>query len=174
MKRQDKVALTRELSERLARSTMVLVSELRGVSAVEANELRKRIREARGELKIAKNTLIARAIEGGPYEPVRSQLGGPVALIFCFGDPASVAKVVTASKELAERFRLRGGVMGGRPLSVQEIEELANLPPKEVIMARLLGLLTAPATRLVRVLSEPGNALARLLDAIGKKQGANA
>jgi large subunit ribosomal protein L10 len=174
MKKQEKLALTQELAERAARSTMVLVSEYRGVSVGEANELRRRLRAANSELKVAKNTLIARAIAETDYAALREKLGGQVALIFCFDDPAVVAKVVTSFNELGERFRLRGGVIGGKPLDAQAVEEIANLPPKPVLMARLLGALLAPATHLVRVLNEPGSALARLIDAIGKKQAAGA
>jgi large subunit ribosomal protein L10 len=174
MKKQDKVALMRQLAERAARSSMVLVSEYRGLSVNEANELRKRIRAARGELKVAKNTLIARAMSEGAFAALREQLGGPVGLVFCFDDPAAVTKAVISFKELGERFRLRGGVLGGKPLDARALEELANLPPKPVLMARLLGVLQAPAARLVRVLNEPGSALARLIDAVGKKQAASA
>jgi len=173
MNRQDKVVLTRELAQRAARSTMVLVAEFRGISVAEANELRRRLRAASGELKVAKNTLIARALGEGPFAALRDQLGGPVGLVFCFDDPAVTAKAVTSFRELGERFRVRGGVIGGKPLSPQEIEELANLPPIPVLMARLLGVLQAPATRLVRVLNEPGSALARLIDAIGKRHAAD-
>jgi large subunit ribosomal protein L10 len=153
---------------------MVLVSEFRGISVSEANELRRRLRAASGELKIAKNTLIARAVGDGAFAALRDQLGGPVGLVFCFDDPAVVAKAVTSFRELGERFRLRGGVIGGKALDARAIEELANLPPKPVLMARLLGVLQAPAARLVRVLNEPGSAMARLVDALGKKQAASA
>ncbi len=72
-------------------------------------------------------------------------------------------------RELGDRFKIRGGVLEGKPLTAAEISALASLPPREVLLAQLLGLLRAPATRLVRVLNEPGSALARLLDAVGKK-----
>jgi len=73
-------------------------------------------------------------------------------------------------REFGERFKIRGGVLEGKPLTAQDISALATLPPREVILAQLLGLLQAPATRLARLLNEPGSALARLLDAAGKKQ----
>ena len=74
-------------------------------------------------------------------------------------------------KELGEKFKIRGGVLDGKPITAEEIQALAALPPREVIFAQLLGLLQAPATQLVRLLNEPGSALARVLDAIGKKNG---
>jgi large subunit ribosomal protein L10 len=92
-------------------------------------------------------------------------------LILSFEDPIAVAKTVTSFKEAGEKFKVRGGVLEGKPLTREEIQELANMPPKEVVMAQLLGLLQAPASALVRLLNEPGSALARVIDAIGKKNG---
>jgi large subunit ribosomal protein L10 len=96
-------------------------------------------------------------------------LGGPVGLIFCFEDPIAVAKTVTSFREAGDRFKVRGGVLEGKPLSREEVVELANMPPREVVLAQLLGVLQAPASHLVRLLNEPGSALARVIDAIGKK-----
>jgi large subunit ribosomal protein L10 len=94
-----------------------------------------------------------------------------VGLILSFADPVELAKTVTGMRELGEKFKLRGGVLDGKPLSGEEIQALAALPPLEVIQAQLLGLIMAPATQLVRLLNEPGSGLARLIDAIGKKNG---
>ena len=99
------------------------------------------------------------------------QLGGPVGLILSFADPVELVKTVTGMRELGEKFKVRGGVLDGKPLSGEEVQALAALPPREVILAQLLGLLMAPATQVVRLLNEPGSALARLVDAIGKKNG---
>ena len=95
-------------------------------------------------------------------------------MILSFEDPVAVAKSVTSYKELGDKFKLRGGVLDGKPLTIEEIQALASMPPKEVVLAQLLGLLQAPATRLVRLLNEPGSALARVIDAIGKKKGESA
>jgi large subunit ribosomal protein L10 len=77
---------------------------------------------------------------------------------------------IRSFRDLGDKFRLRGGVLDGKPLTPEEITALAALPPREVIMAQLLGLLQAPATRLARLLNEPGSAVARVLDAISKRQ----
>jgi large subunit ribosomal protein L10 len=122
-------------------------------------------------LRVAKNTLVKLAIRDTRFAGLDSQLGGPVGLILSFEDPIAVAKTVTSFKEAGEKFKVRGGVLEGKPLTREEIQELANMPPKEVVMAQLLGLLQAPASALVRLLNEPGSALARVIDAIGKKNG---
>ena len=105
---------------------------------------------------------------------LEAKLGGPVGLILSYADPVELAKTVSSFKELGERFKIRGGVLDGKPLTAAEIQALASLPPSEVILAQLLGLLQAPATQLARLLNEPGSALARVLDAIGKKKGESA
>ena len=174
MKRAEKTDTVADLSSRFNRASMALVSEYKGMTAAESSELRRRLRAVRGELRVAKNTLVRRAIRDTNFAGLDGQLGGPVGVIFCFEDPIAVAKTVTSFKEAGEKFKLRGGVLDGKPLSREEIQDLATMPPKEVVMAQLLGLLQAPASALVRLLNEPGSALARVIDAIGKKNGESA
>jgi large subunit ribosomal protein L10 len=169
MKKAEKTDLVSDLSQRFGRASMALVSEYKGMTAAESTELRSRLRAVRGELRVAKNTLVRRAISDTKFAALDSQLGGPVGLILSFEDPIIVARTVTSFKEAGDRFKLRGGVLEGKPLTREEIQELANMPPKEVVMARLLGLIQAPASALVRLLNEPGSGVARLVDAIAKK-----
>jgi ribosomal protein L10 len=174
MRKEQKSAVVENLAERFKRANMALVSEHRGMTAAESTEMRRRLRAARGELRVAKNTLIRRAIQGTSFAPLEDKLGGPVGVILSFEDPVALAKAVTSFRELGEKFKLRGGVLDGRPLTSQEIQALAAMPPKEVVFAQLLGLIQAPATRLARLLNEPASALARVIDAIGKKKGETA
>lgn len=171
MKRTEKSTVIAQLAGQFGRATMALVSEYHGLTAGESTELRRRVRAAEGEVRVAKNTLVRRVIKDTAFAALDQQLGGPVVLIFCYGDPVAAAKTVTALRDLGDKFRLRGGVLGGKALSSEELQALATLPPIEVIRAQLLGLFKAPATRLVRLLNEPGSALARLIDAIGRKAG---
>jgi large subunit ribosomal protein L10 len=171
MRKEQKTALVGEIAEGLGRASIALVSEYRGMTAGEATEVRRRLRAVRGELRVAKNTLIRRAIKDTAFTALDDKLGGPVGLILSFADPVELAKTVTGMRELGDRFKLRGGVLDGKPLTGEEIQALAALPPREVILAQLLGLIMAPATQVVRLLNEPGSALARVVDAIGKKNG---
>jgi large subunit ribosomal protein L10 len=174
MRKEQKTALVGEIAEHLGRASIALVSEYRGMTAGEATEVRRRLRAVRGELRVAKNTLIRRAIKDTAFALLDDKLGGPVGLILSFADPIELAKTVTGMRELGDKFKLRGGVLDGKPLSGEEIQALAALPPREAILAQLLGLIMAPATQVVRLLNEPGSALARVVDAIGKKNGAAA
>jgi large subunit ribosomal protein L10 len=171
MRKEQKTALVGEIAEGLGRASIALVSEYRGMKAGEATEVRRRLRAVRGELRVAKNTLIRRAIKDTAFTALDDKLGGPVGLILSFADPVELAKTVTGMRELGDKFKLRGGVLDGKPLTGEEIQALAALPPREVVLAQLLGLIMAPATQLVRLLNEPGSALARVVDAIGKKNG---
>jgi large subunit ribosomal protein L10 len=171
MRKEQKTALVAEITEGLGRASIALVSEYRGITAGEATEVRRKIRAVQGELRVAKNTLIRRAVKDTAYSMLDDQLGGPVGLILSFADPVELAKTVTGMRELGEKFKVRGGVLDGKPLTAEEIQALAALPPREVVLGQLLGLLMAPATQVVRLLNEPGSALARVVDAIGKKNG---
>lgn len=174
MKKAQKTDTVADLSDRFSRASLALVSEYKGMTAAESSELRRRLRAVRGELRVAKNTLVRRAIRDTNFAALDSHLGGPVGVIFSFEDPIAVAKTVTSFKEAGEKFKLRGGVMEGRALSREEVQDLASMPPKEVVMSQLLGLLQAPASAVVRLLNEPGSALARVIDAIGKKNAGTA
>jgi large subunit ribosomal protein L10 len=174
MKKQDKTAVVEKLTASFGRAKIALVSEYRGMTAGESTELRRRLRAIRGEMRVAKNTLVRRAIKGTGYEALEQNLGGQVGVIVSYEDPVELAKTVTGLRELGDKLKLRGGVLDGKAITPEEIQALATMPPREVVMAQLLGLLQAPATRLVRLLNEPGSALARVIDAIGKKNGGGA
>jgi large subunit ribosomal protein L10 len=174
MKKEQKTALVEDLRASLGRASLALVSEYKGMTAGESADMRRKLRAVRGEMRVAKNTLVRRAIEGTDYAPLGEKLGGPVGVILSFEDPVELAKTVVGFKDLGDKFKVRGGVLGGKALGPDEIQALATLPPREVVMAQLLGLLQAPATRLVRLLNEPGSMLARAIDAIGKKNGEGA
>jgi large subunit ribosomal protein L10 len=171
MKKEEKTSVVAQLAESLNRASIAVVSEYKGIKAGESDGLRRRLRAAHGEFRVAKNTLVRLAIKNTKFEALEPTLGGAVGLLFSYADPVELAKTINSLRELGERFKVRGGVLEGKPLSPAEIAALAALPPREVILAQLLGLLQAPATKLARLLNEPGSALARLLEAAGKKQG---
>ena len=174
MKKEEKHAVVAQLAESLNRASIAVVSEYKGIKADESDDLRRRLRAAQGEFRVAKNTLVRLAIKNTRFEALEPNLGGAIGLLLSYADPVDLAKAINSLRELGERFKVRGGVLEGKPLTAAEISALATLPPREVIFAQLLGLLQAPATRLARLLNEPGSALARLLDAAAKKQGESA
>jgi large subunit ribosomal protein L10 len=174
MKKQQKSTVVQELTDSFGRASIALVSEYRGMTAAESTEMRRRLRAVRGEMRVAKNTLVRRAIKGTAYEALDSKLGGQIGLILSYEDPVQLAKTFTSFGPLGDKLKLRAAVLDGKPLTAEEVQALAKLPSREVIFGQLLGLLNAPATHLVRLLNEPGSSLARVIDAIGKKNGAAA
>jgi large subunit ribosomal protein L10 len=170
MRKAEKSALVERLAADFGRASIALLSEYKGVKAGESDDMRRRIRAASGEFRVAKNTLVRLAIKDTRYAALHLSLEGPIGLILSYADPVELAKTVTSFKEFGERFKIIGGVLDGKALTAEEVNALASLPPREVIFAQLLGLLQAPATRLARLLNEPGSSLARLLGAIEKKQ----
>ncbi|MBV8772889.1 MAG: 50S ribosomal protein L10 [Deltaproteobacteria bacterium] len=170
MKKEDKTALVAQLAESLNRASIAVISEYKGIRAGESDDLRRRVRAAQGEFRVAKNSLVRLAIRDTKFAALEPSLGGSVGLLLSYADPVELAKTISSLRDLGERFKVRGGVLEGKPLTAAEIGALAALPPRNVLLAQLLGLLQAPATRLARLLNEPGSALARLLDAVGKRQ----
>jgi large subunit ribosomal protein L10 len=171
MKKQQKTAIVEDLAQSFGRASIAIVSEFRGMTAGQSTEVRRRIRAASGEMRVAKNSLVRRAIKGTAYEALEEKLGGQIGLFLSYADPVAIAKAFTSFGPLGEKLKLRGAVLDGKPLSIAEVQALATLPPREVVLGQLLGLLNAPATQLVRLLNEPGSYLARVIDAIGKKNG---
>jgi large subunit ribosomal protein L10 len=150
----------------LARATITIVAEPRGLSVAQVTHLRRRMRGVSAEYKVAKNTLAVRALDGGEHAPLRPMLVGQTALIFGYGDPVIVAKEVRSyTKENEERIAIKGGVLEGQLFPGDAVARLADLGTKEQLRAQLLGVLSAPATKLVRLLNEPARSLARVLAA---------
>src|SRR5713226_675308 len=174
MKKAQKSTVVQELTDSFGRASIALVSEYRGMTAAESTEMRRRLRAVRGEMRVAKNTLVRRAIKGTPYEALDTKLGGQIGLILSYEDPVALAKTFTSFGPLGDKLKLRAAVLDGKALTPEEVQALAKLPSREVVFGQLLGLLNAPATQLVRLLNEPGSYLARVIDAIGKKNGAGA
>ena len=172
--RPEKASIVSELSEALKRSPFVLVSDYRGMKVADFGELRNRLVPARAEVHVVKNNFLKLAMADSGFPEVGDQFAGQTAVVTGEADLAPVAKIF---KTFATEFKLaalRVGFVDRAVLSTAELETLAELPTREILQAQLLGLLLSPATRLVRLLNEPGAALARLLSAKAEKEGASA
>jgi len=167
--KQEKVA---ELREKLGRATSVYLADYRGVTVQAVNQLRRRIRrEGAGAFayEVVKNTLLERAAADTPAAALVDQLRGPTVVAISFGDPIGLARILVGFAKDVGVFKLKAGVLAGRRLGTSEIAELATLPPLDDLRAKLVGLLLAPATKLARLVSEPGAQLARALAARGRQ-----
>jgi large subunit ribosomal protein L10 len=172
--RPEKTSIVSELSEALKRSPFVLVTDYRGMKVSNFSELRTRLAPTGAEVHVVKNSFLKLAMADSGFPKVDDQFAGQTAVVTGEADVAPVAKIF---KTFATEFKLAAlkvGFVDRAVLSTTELETLADLPAREILQAQLLGLLLAPATRLVRLFNEPGSALARLLNAKAEKEGAPA
>ena len=172
--RPEKTSIVSDLSEKLKRSPFVLVTDYQGMKVGDFGELRNRLAPAGAEVHVVKNNFLKRAMTDSGFPDMSDKLIGQTAVVTGENDLAPVAKIF---KTFAAEFKiaaLKIGFVDRTVLSMTELETLADLPPREVLQAQLLGLLLSPATRLVRLLNEPASALARLLKAKSEQEGASA
>jgi large subunit ribosomal protein L10 len=127
-------------------------------------ELRKVVRGAGGKYRVVKNNLAAKATEGTPAGQVLGNLRGMTSLAYTEGDPVALAKALTAYAKANPTFTFKAGIVEGRAIDIGTIQELATMPSKEEIFAKLLFLINAPAQRLVTVMNAVGRNLAVVVD----------
>jgi large subunit ribosomal protein L10 len=169
--RPEKASIVSDLTEKLNRSPFILVTDYQRMKVDQFGELRNRLAPAGAEMRVVKNSFLKRALTESGLPNVGEGLAGQTAIVVGEKDVAPVAKIL---KTFAAEFKiaaLKIGVVDQSVLSTREIEALAELPSREVLLGQLLGLLLAPMTNLVRLLNEPGASLARLLNAKAKKEG---
>ena len=167
--RPEKTSIVSDLCERLKRSPFVLVTDYQHMNVGDFGELRSRLAPAGAEVHVVKNNFLKRAMSDSGFPDVSDKLIGQTAVVTGQKDLAPVAKIF---KTFAAEFKiaaLRIGFVDRAVLSTAELETLADLPPREILQVRLLGLLLSPATQLVRLLNEPASTLARLLKAKSEK-----
>ena len=161
-----------ELKEKFGRATCVYLADYCGIDVQAANQLRRRIRgEGQGEFeyRVAKNTVLRRACADSDVAGIAEHFAGPTALAISFGDPLGLARILVEFAKDHETFELKGGLLAGEPVDEAQIAQLATLPSLEVLRAGIVGLVQAPATKLARLLFEPGAQVARALGARGEQ-----
>ena len=169
--RPEKADIVSDLAARLKGSPFILVTDYQRMKVDQFGDLRNRLAPAGGEVRVVKNSFLKRAMSDSGLPDVAGKLSGQTAIVMGKTDVAPVAKILKAFAAEFKIATLKIGVIDKSILSAQEIEALADLPSREVLLAQLLGLLMSPATKLVRLLNEPGASLARLLNAKAQKEG---
>jgi large subunit ribosomal protein L10 len=147
-----KVAVVDEVRTRIGDASASIVSEYRGLSVAELAELRTALAAVGGDYRIFKNTLVRRAIDGGEYQPLSEYLTGPSALTFVQGDVSAVAKALKDFARSNPLLVIKGGLADGSLLSSSDLAALADLPPREVLLARFAGALAAPMQQMAGLL----------------------
>jgi len=150
--RAHKVEVVDEVKTRVGAATASIVSEYRGLTTAELADLRGALAAVGGDYRIFKNTLVRLAIDGGEYQPLSEYLNGPTALTFVQGDISSVAKALRDFSRNNPLLVIKGGLADGSLLSPGDLAALADLPPREVLLARLAGALAAPMQQMAGLL----------------------
>ncbi|MGA0606804.1 50S ribosomal protein L10 [Phenylobacterium sp. VNQ135] len=152
-------------------SGAVVVTHYMGLTVAEMTDLRGKLREQGAQLKVVKNTLAQKALEGAAGEAGDALFKGPVAIAFG-PDPVSAAKVATQYAKDNDKFTVIGGLMGQQVLDQKGVSALATLPSLDQLRAKIIGLIQAPATKIAGVLQAPAGQLARVMGAYAAKDAA--
>lgn len=162
---EGKKEVVAEFSARLAQAQTIVLAEYRGLPVEKITQLRANARASGVYLRVLKNTLARRAVQGTPFEKLAGQMVGPLA----YGvsdDPVSAAKVLYAYSKENDKLVIKGGAMPNYVMSAKEIGNLATLPSREELIATLLGTMQAPVAKFVRTLNEIPGRFVRTLAAV--------
>jgi large subunit ribosomal protein L10 len=167
MLKSDKEKIVAELVERLKSTDTLFVTDYRGLSVTEIDDLRTKLIEAGARFSVVKNTLTRRAAQEAGNEALLAMLDGPTAIAFieAEGDMVAVAKALADSARTTKILAIRGGLVDGSPIGEEEVKNLATLPPLDVLRGQVLGAITAPLMTVVGLISAPVRDLLGLIDA---------
>lgn len=171
---EQKKQVVAELSESIKAACTGVIVNYKGITVADDTKLRKDLRVAGDDYKVVKNTLLSRALKDAGIEGLDSVLEGTTAIAFSKDNYVSGAQVLAKFAETSKTFEIKAGFVDGNVISADGVKQLAKLPPKEVLVAQVLGGLNAPITGFVTVLNGTLKGLVVALNAIAEKQGANA
>jgi large subunit ribosomal protein L10 len=172
--RAEKETELNTIAEEFRRSDTAVLVDYRGVSVPQVTELRRQIRASGAHYRVVKNTLARRAAAGTALAALGEHFAGPTAVVFTEKDPVAMAKALTTFAKSAPSMSIKAAVVQGRSVAPAEVTDLANLPGKPDLYARLLFVLQAPAQQLVTVLSAVPRDLVNVLSQVEKKKGEGA
>ena len=161
---EQKQAMVSEVSAKLAKAQALIVAEYRGLDVGRVTQLRSKARKSGLYLRVLKNTLARRAVQGTPFEKLSEQLVGPL-MYGIADDPVAGAKVLSEFAKDNEQFVIKAGAMQNAVMSAKDVKALAALPSREELLARLMGTMQAPVAKLARTLNEVPGKFVRTLAA---------
>jgi large subunit ribosomal protein L10 len=170
----EKKRIAEDLQGRFEKSTIVILTDYKGLDVSTMNDLRRKLREANAEYQVAKNSLLVRASEGNDVALIKDQFKGPSAIALSYDDPVGPAKVLTDFIKENKKFEVKIGVLNGKVIDVEGIKALSSLPSREVLLAQVLSAMNAVPTSLVTALSDVPRRLVNVLQAIKDQKEAEA
>jgi len=179
LKREEKEKSIEEMREITRKSGLLILADYRGMNVGEIVNLRREIRKAGGSLKVVKNTLFQRALQGTSFENLNTLVDGPTAALFHPGDPIPVIRILNNWVKNQPKFKVRAGGLASRPgqasrvLNFQELQAVANLPSRPVLLGNLVGQLSSPLIRFNYILKSRIWNLLGVLEAVKKEKEKN-
>lgn len=171
MDRAQKRELVTTLHDSLANTNVVIVAHYAGLTVAEMTDLRRQMKDAGGQVRVAKNRLAKLALEGTKAKGIADLLAGPTCIAYS-DDPVAAPKIAVNFAKTNEKLVILGGAMGETVLDLEGIRSLASLPSLDELRGKIVGLLQAPASKIARTINEPAAQLARILSAQGSKSEA--
>ena len=165
---EEKKAIVAEVAEVAANAQSAITAEYRGLTVDQMTTLRKEARSASVYLRVVKNSLARRAVEGTEYACLQDSLTGPLMLAFSQEDPAAAARIFKefAKDKANDKLVVRSIALGGKLMDASQLATLASMPTRDQALGMLCGVIQAPISKLVRTLAEPNNKLARVMGAV--------
>lgn len=167
----EKKFLVDEVSQHLGKSDYVFLADFERVTVAETETLRQTLSSLGAEFHVVKNRILKIAASEHEMDVAEDQLRGPTALVVGGSDAPGVAKALEKFFKDTKKLQIKGGVLNKRPITVDQVTELAKLPPQEVLKAQLLGLLNQPASQMVRIIQAVPQGLLNVLQAKADQGG---
>ena len=174
LSKQKKNEVVEQYKEWLTKSQSVILVEYTGATMKDMENIRSQVRESDGEFHVVKNTLMKLAFEASGFSIPEGLLENSSAASFAFSDPAATAKALSEAVKGLDAIKVKGGYIGQEMLNVEHVKALSDLPPLPVVRGQLLGVLQAPAGKLVRTIAEPARSLAAVFRAYSEQAQAAA
>lgn len=170
---EKKQQVVKEIEQKINDATLVVFTDYRGISVSEMNELRNMLRTPGVEFKVLKNTMLEFALQNTGFPEVIDHIVGPNAVLFSNEDPVAPAKAIYEFIKKHKKLEVKAGLVEGKVISAEQVKALAELPPREVLVAQVLGTMQAPITSFVTVLNANITGLVRVLDQVREQKEAS-
>lgn len=170
--RPEKVEAVKEIQERLGKAKSVVLVNYRGLDSAKTTELRKMLRAAKVEMKVVKNSSLAIASKDLGFKNLEPMLAGPTALVIGYDDELQAAKAISGFSKENKELEIKGGILEGKAITAREVTSLAEIPGRDVVLSRILGMIQAPMTRLAVALNAPLTQLAIVVEQVRKSKEA--